>query len=151
MREDPEILLVEDDPTDVVVALRALRHAHLEKVCVVRDGDEAIQVLQLDGKDMTEGPRPPRPRVIFLDLKMPKVDGFELLREIRSAEHTRDIPVVVVSSSNREADVRTCYRLGANSFLVKRHDPSRPGGYLADAARYWLELNCAPHAKEPLS
>lgn len=144
-----EILLVEDDPTDVAVAQRAFRKAALPPARVLRDGEEALSALHLDGHGGPPGtlPRPALPKVIFLDLKMPKVDGFEVLREIRAAAHTRDLPVVVVSSSSREDDVRRAYRMGANSFLVKRYEGGRPGGFLAEAARYWLELNHAPEAE----
>jgi len=138
------ILLVEGDPTDVAVAQRALRKAELPEARVLRDGEEALSALRLDGHGGEASGRPPLPKVIFLDLRMPKVDGFEVLREIRAAPHTRDLPVVVVSSSSREDDVRKAYRLGANSFLVKRYEGGRPGGYLVEAARYWLELNRAP-------
>lgn len=141
------ILLVEDDPTDVAVARRAFRKAALPDLQVLRDGEEALSALHLDDhRPEEEQPRSGSslPSVIFLDLKMPKVDGFEVLREIRAAPHTRDIPVVVVSSSSREEDVRQAYRLGANSFLVKRFEGGRPGAFLVDAARYWLELNRAP-------
>lgn len=138
-----EILFVEDDPTDVAVAQRAFRQAEIEDVRVLRDGEEALDVLQLDGAAHVPDAAP-HPKVIFLDLKMPKIDGFEVLREIRAAPHTKDIPVVVVSSSSREEDVRKAYRLGANSFLVKRYEGGRPGAFLVDAARYWLDLNRAP-------
>jgi CheY-like chemotaxis protein len=79
--------------------------------------------------------------VILLDLKMPRMDGREVLRELRANPRTRHIPVVVVSSSGRESDVRECYDLGANSFVVKEFDPARPGEYLVETARYWLETN----------
>jgi CheY-like chemotaxis protein len=111
---------------------------------VARDGEEALAALRLDG-DVVAASAPLRcPKVIFLDLKMPKVDGFEVLRRLRASAHTRDIPVVVVSSSPRPEDVEAAYRLGANSFLVKRFQDGRPGGFLEDAARYWLDLNRAP-------
>jgi two-component system response regulator len=141
---DRRILLVEDNRSDEVIALRALERIGLgDHVDVARDGQEALARLSLeDDADAASGDGPPR--VVFLDLKMPRVDGWEVLRRIRENGHTRDLPVVVVSASDRPADVRRSYELGANSFLVKRFDPREPGRYLADAARYWLELNEAP-------
>ncbi|MDX1648392.1 MAG: response regulator, partial [Myxococcota bacterium] len=103
-----EVLLVEDDPAEVAVARRAFRKAELAELRVLRDGEEALSELKLDGKPAPADPLP-LPRVIFLDLKMPKVDGFEVLRAIRSAPHTRDVPVVVVSSAAREGDGRRAY------------------------------------------
>jgi two-component system response regulator len=143
---DRRILLVEDNRSDEAIALRALDRIGLgDCVDVARDGQEALVRLLLDdatddGVARGDGP----PRVVFLDLKMPRVDGWEVLRRIRQNGHTRDLPVVVVSASDRPADVRRSYELGANSFLVKRFDAREPGRYLADAARYWLELNEAP-------
>lgn len=144
-----DVLLVEDDDSDVTVARRAFDRAELPPLEVVRDGEQALAVLGLDGYAHQDLPL--RPRVIFLDLRLPKVDGFDLLRHIRAAPDTRDIPVVVVSSSAREDDVRQAYRLGANSFLVKRFDGGRPGGYLVEAARYWLALNRAPAPREGMT
>lgn len=138
MSQTREIVLVEDDGNDLAVALRAFRRGRLEeRVQVLRDGAAALEYL----RDVAHDPGVAPPKVVFLDLKMPKVDGLSVLRELRSDERTRRIPVVVVSSSDRDSDVREAYRLGANSYLVKRFDPARPGEYLVDAARYWLELN----------
>jgi len=138
MSQPREIVLVEDDGNDLAVALRAFRRGRLEeRVKVLRDGEAALEYL----RDVTHESGTPAPKVVFLDLKMPKVDGLTVLRELRSDDRTRRIPVVVVSSSDRDTDVREAYRLGANSYLVKRFDPVRPGEYLVDAARYWLDLN----------
>jgi two-component system response regulator len=79
--------------------------------------------------------------VILLDLKMPGLNGWDVLQRLRADRRTEHVPVVVVSSSSREGDVRESYRLGANSFVVKRFQPEQPGEYLVDVARYWLELN----------
>jgi two-component system response regulator len=146
MGRGPALLLVEDDGNDVALALRALEHAGIDvHVDVARDGQEALDFLRLDSGDAAHSAVSPRPPdVIFLDLKMPKVDGWEVLREIRSSERTREIPVVVLSVSDRPEDIQRCYRLGANSYLVKRFDPRQPGSYLVDAARYWIELNRTP-------
>jgi CheY-like chemotaxis protein len=137
-----DILLVEDDQDELAVALRALRRADLDaSVEVARDGLEALEALGLE-TDAVESPRPPR--VVFLDLKMPRVDGWEVLRRMREDPRTAEVPVVVVSSSDRREDIERSYSLGANSFVLKRFDPQGPGGYIEAAARYWLELNRAP-------
>jgi len=132
------LLLVEDDRDEVDVALRALERAGLAApVDVARDGLEALRAL---GLETTAAALPP-PRVVFLDLKMPRVDGWEVLRRIRADPRTASVPVVVLSSSDRKEDIERSYALGANSFLVKHFDRRGPGAYIADAARYWLELN----------
>lgn len=131
-----EVLLVEDDSNDIAVALRALqRHALSERVRVLRDGVELLDYLFEPG-----GRRRP-PKLILLDLKMPRLDGRAALRELRTHAETRHIPVVVVSSSSQQRDVRECYELGANSFVVKQLNPYAPGAYLVDAVRYWLDVN----------
>lgn len=135
------ILLVEDDRDEVDVALRALRRAGVAApVEVVRDGVEALEALGIEDGAASG----PAPRVVFLDLKMPRVDGWEVLRRMREHPRTASVPVVVVSSSDRREDIERSYALGANSFLLKRLDRHGPGGYLAEAARYWLELNRTP-------
>ena len=87
------------------------------------------------------GARVNPPKLILLDLKMPRLDGRAALRELRAHEATRHVPVVVVSSSRQQRDVRDCYELGANSFVVKRFDPHAPGEYLVSTVRYWLDMN----------
>jgi len=141
MRGRPTVLIVEDDRDEVDVALRALDRAGVEaSVSVARDGFDALEQLGLESASAV----PERPQVVFLDLKMPRVDGFEVLRRIRNHPRISDVPVVMISSSDRKEDIERSYALGANSFLVKRFDHQRPGGYFADAARYWLELNQTP-------
>lgn len=131
-----EVLLVDDDANDVAVALRALRkHSLEERVRVFRDGVELIDYLA------TVNLRVRRPRLILLDLKMPRLDGRAALRALRSRPETRHVPVVVVSSSDRQSDVRDCYELGANSFVVKQFNPTSPGTYLVETVRYWLDRN----------
>lgn len=140
MSRRADILLVEDDRDELAVALRALDRAELDaSVAVARDGLEALEALGLEADE--NGERNVPPRVVFLDLKMPRVDGWEVLRRMREHPRTADIPVVVVSSSDRPEDIERSYSLGANSFLLKRFDPRGPGGYIEEAARYWLELN----------
>ncbi len=136
------ILLVDDNPDEIDVAVRALNKRGLgDAVDVAHDGQEALEKLGLESSDSRAGLRP---SVIFLDLKMPRVDGWEVLRRIRESESAADVPVVVLSSSDRTDDIRRCYALGANSFVVKHFDPASPGAYIADAARYWLDLNRPP-------
>lgn len=143
MKKVGHILLVEDDQNERDVALRALERAGWGDISVdvATDGQVALEVLGLEPN--AEAPRP-KPRVIFLDLKMPRVDGWEVLRRVREAPETACIPVVILSSSNRDADMRRSYELGANSFVLKHFDPRGPGTYIAEAARYWLELNAPP-------
>jgi len=131
-----DILLVEDDANDIAVAMRAFRQNSLEDhVRVLRDGVELVDYLE--SHDLRGRP----PKVILLDLKMPRMDGRATLRELRRRPETRHIPVVVVSSSDRPSDVRECYELGANSFVVKQLTPWMPGTYLVDMVRYWVDIN----------
>lgn len=142
MSQSAAILLVEDDRNEVDVALRAFARAGLDvNVEVATDGLQALSVLGLEPDD---GHLPLLPDVIFLDLRMPRLDGWEVLRRVREDPRTTDLPVVVISSSDRAEDVRRSYALGANSFLVKRFDPRSPGQYFAEAAQYWVELNRRP-------
>lgn len=139
----PLLLLVDDNADDVSIALRAIGRAGLPvHVETLRNGREALEALHL-GERAGAG-EPLRPQVIFLDLRMPQIDGFEVLRRMRGVARTREIPVVVISSSQRPEDVRRSYELGANSYLVKRFEPGEPGGWLAEAARYWTQLNQHP-------
>lgn len=145
MTNGSAILLVEDDRDELDIALRAIRRSGVETpVHVARDGQAALEMLGLENGDAA----PLRPRVVFLDLKLPRVDGWEVLRRLRESPETAAIPVVVISSSDEWDDIRRCYALGANSFLVKRFDRHAPGRYFADAARYWLDLNCPPPRQE---
>ena len=137
-RKSAEVLLVEDDSNDIAVAMRAFeRHSLGEHVKVLRDGAELLEYLDGNGR--------PAPRLILLDLKMPRLDGRAALRELRSRDATRHVPVVVISSSDQQRDVRDCYELGANSFVVKQFNPYAPGEYLVDTVRYWLDMNQPVH------
>jgi CheY-like chemotaxis protein len=143
------ILLIDDDPDDVAVALRAARREQLPvEITVFHDGRAAIDALGLDGNGnghannghlMRE-----YPRAIFLDLRMPRIDGWEILRRLRAHPRTRDIPVIVQSWSTQRDDIARCYALGANSFVAKRLTPGSPGFYFTDAVRYWIQLNQTP-------
>ena len=139
-----EILLVEDNPNDLELTLRALkRHAIAMRIEVVRDGAEALDFLFCEGEYVTR-PVEERPRVILLDLKLPKVDGLEVLDRIRSDERTQTIPVVVLTSSREESDIVETYRRGGNSYIVKPVDFSQFADAVGQLGRYWAELNILP-------
>jgi len=146
--ENPTILLVDDDEGHLLVARRAFERSKLPiQVRVARDADEALSLLGLAGGDASgEAVHPGEVSfvAVMLDLRMPGLSGWDLLRRIRAADRTKQLPVVIVSSSERPNDVRLSYELGANSYLMKRFDPEKPGAYLVDAAHYWTELNEAP-------
>jgi len=139
MMNDPEavdILLVEDNPNDAELAQRALNKVNLgAKVAIARDGAEAIDYLM--GNQ-------PKPKVVFLDLKLPKIDGIEVLRRTRADSRTRSIPVVVLTSSQEERDISECYKLGVNSYVVKPVEFDRFYKAVGDLATYWLVLNKSP-------
>jgi CheY-like chemotaxis protein len=140
----PSILLVDDDDDYLFVALRAIERTGLRaEVRVARSGAEALELLGLESGTPAPG-APARIVVVMLDLRMPGADGIEVLRRMHESDRTRTIPVVVVSSSDRPDDVRQSYELGANSYVVKRYLTGPPGAYVAEAARYWLELNELP-------
>ena len=134
-----DILLVEDNPDDVELTLRALKRARLlNPVRVVRDGAEAIEFL-FGG----EG-RESRPRVVLLDLKLPRVSGLEVLERIRREESTRTLPVVVLTSSREEPDIRRAYALGANSYIVQPVEFEKFVAAVGEVGLYWLVLNQPP-------
>jgi CheY-like chemotaxis protein len=143
--EEAEILLVEDNPNDVELTLRALRKQNLEsKVFVVRDGAEALDFLFASGtynKRKIEA----RPKVIFLDLKLPKVDGIEVLKRVKADKRTANIPIVMLTSSQEERDVVEAYRLGINSYIVKPVDFSNFVHAVGELGVYWSILNRLPY------
>jgi CheY-like chemotaxis protein len=139
-----EILLVEDNPEDLALALRALEKAHLtNKIEVARDGAEALDFIFAEGehagRKVENGPK-----VILLDLKLPKVDGLEVLRRIKGDERTRMIPVVVLTSSKEQSDVVESYRLGVNSYIVKPVNFEGFAAAVQELGMYWLLLNQPP-------
>ena len=139
-----EILIVEDTPEDVELALRALRKANLtNKIQIVRDGAEAMEFIFAEGKHsgrkIEDGPK-----VVLLDLKLPKIDGMEVLRRIKSDPRTKTIPVVVLTSSKEQKDVVESYQLGVNSYIVKPVNFERFAQAVQDLGMYWLLLNQPP-------
>jgi CheY-like chemotaxis protein len=144
-----EILLVEDDPGDVRLALEVLRELHMEERCVVvNDGEEAIDFLHARGAYSQRAPG--MPRVIVLDLKMPRVDGFELLEHIKADPRFKLIPVVVLTSSREERDVQRAYGLGVNSYAVKSINFAEYRERLRTLVKYWADVNEQPVAAASL-
>ena len=139
-----EILLVEDNPSDLEVALRALKEQNLcNNVQVARDGEEALDFIFCQGP--FAGRRPDElPRVILLDLKLPLIDGLEVLRQIRADARTRHVPVVVLTSSTEERDVVESYALGVNSYITKPVDFDQFRDAMKTIGMYWLMLNRPP-------
>ena len=139
-----EILLVEDNPEDAEMTMRALRKRNLANhLHWVKDGEEALEYLFSTGRYAGRDLRHP-PRLVLLDIKMPKVDGIEVLRRLKADPATRKIPVVVMTSSNEERDVVESYRLGVNSYIVK---PVQFEAFIETVAKiglYWVLTNRAP-------
>ncbi len=145
--EKRRILLVEDNPDDAALALRALAKSRVAaEVDVVRDGVEALE--HLFGEGEGAGALQSRlPVLILLDLKLPKVDGLEVLRRIRAAPRTRLIPVVVLTSSDEQRDLVRSFELGANSYVRKPVDFTQFADAIQQLSSYWLMLNrCPPPA-----
>ena len=139
-----EILLVEDNPNDVELTLRALKKHNLaNRVHVVKDGAEALEYIfasgAYEGRNIGKSPK-----VILLDLKLPKVDGLEVLREVKADERTKTIPVVVLTSSREEKDMVESYKLGVNSYIVKPVDFNKFVDAVGDLGLYWLLMNEVP-------
>ncbi len=141
MNSETEILLVEDNMSDAELTIRALRKNNLvNKLVHLKDGAEALDfIFGKDGKDALPAGR--TPKVILLDLKMPKVDGIEVLRRIKSDERTKTIPVVVLTSSKEDPDIKTCYALGVNSYIVKPVEFEQFIKAVSDLGLYWMILN----------
>ena len=138
MHKGVEILLVEDNAHDAELTLRALKQRNLaNRVHVCRDGAEAIDFF--DGSDAGA-----TPKVILLDLKLPKVDGLEVLQRLKSSTRTKAIPIVVLTSSREEPDIEKAYALGANSYIVKPVDFDAFARAVSDVGLYWLLLNHPP-------
>jgi two-component system response regulator len=139
-----DILLVEDNASDAELTIRALKLKHIvNKIVHLKDGADALDYLYAEG--VYEGRNTAnRPKMILLDLKMPKVNGIEVLRKIKSDEKLRSVPVVVLTSSKEDPDIKTCYDLGVNSYIVK------PVGFenflkaVGDLGMYWMLLNEPP-------
>lgn len=138
---DAEILLVEDNPHDAEMTLRALRKNNVaNRLLHLPDGAVALEYLFATGTYKDRNIQQ-KPKVILLDLKMPRVDGIEVLGRIKQDERTKDIPVVILTSSKESPDIEQCYRLGANSYIVKPVGFDNFMNVVTELGLYWLMIN----------
>ena len=143
--EAVDLLLVEDNPEDLEMTLRVLHKANLaNRIQVCRDGAEALEFIFCEGQH-SERRITEFPRVILLDLKLPKVDGLEVLKRIKSDPRTKMIPIVVLTSSKEQSDVVESYKFGVNSYIVKPVNFERFASAVAELGMYWLLLNHPPN------
>lgn len=140
-----ELVIVEDDPNDAELLLRVFKQHHLvNKVSLLKDGAEALDFI------FAQGPYSAREvndasKVVILDLKLPKVNGIEVLEKLKADERTRNIPVVVLTSSRENKDVKEAYRLGVNSYVTKPIKFDEFAKVVSELGIYWLMLNKLPH------
>lgn len=144
--KEVEILLVEDNPTDAELCVRALKKSNLANNLVwVKDGAEALDFLFASGAYADRDIMSP-PKVVLLDLRLPKVDGMEVLRRIKDDERTRAIPVVVLTSSKEDRDIAESYQIGVNSYISKPVEFDAFAKTVSDLGLYWLLVNRPPVA-----
>ncbi|MCK4561021.1 MAG: response regulator [Calditrichia bacterium] len=144
MKHEFEIVIVEDNPNDAELMVRSLRENRLaNSLIVLEDGEQALDFIfcrgQYTGRDPSGSPK-----VIFLDLKLPKVDGLEVLKQVKTDDRTRKIPVIIVTSSKEDPDIATAYDLGANSYVVKPVDFDNFVETIKQLGLYWLVVNENP-------
>ena len=140
-----QVLLVEDNETDAELCIRALRKKNLANDLVwLKDGAEALDFIYAHGA-YSDRDNADKPNLILLDLRMPKVDGVEVLKELKSDERTKTIPVIILTSSTENPDMEKCYRLGANSFVSKPVEFEAFADAAAKIGMYWLLINQTLH------
>ena len=144
VNDEVEILIVEDREEDIELALRAFKkHNIANNIQVVKDGDKALEFIFARG-EFSDRKENQQPKLILLDLKLPKVDGLEVLRDIKTNERSKIIPVVVLTSSDEDTDINEAYRLGANSYIVKPVNFDNFVKAVTTMGLYWLLLNRSP-------
>lgn len=144
MNHEIEILLIEDNMNDAELTIRALKKNNLaNKLVHLKDGAEAIDFMFAEGNYFSRKVENV-PKVILLDLKMPKVNGIEVLKKIKADERTKKIPVVILTSSNEDPDIQECYRLGVNSYVVKPVQFEQFVKSVSELGLYWMILNQPP-------
>ena len=143
------ILLIEDNPADVEIAMEAFRRSHKgNRIFVCRDGEEALDFLYQRGRFSKPGSAP-RPDLILLDLNLPRKSGAEVLDQVKRSDQTRMIPVVVLTTSDRDEDVARCYKLGANSYLTKPVQFEDCLKLVDEIQQYWLDVSKLPPKNTP--
>ncbi|MCX6280221.1 MAG: response regulator [Bacteroidetes bacterium] len=139
-----DILIVEDNPSDAELTVRSLRKQNLaNRIFVAEDGVEALDFIFCRGKFSTRDSMKP-PKVIFLDLKLPKISGLQVLKEIKTKPETKMLPVVIITSSKEDPDIKAAYELGANSYVVKPVDFDVFVHAINQTGLYWLLINEPP-------
>jgi two-component system, response regulator len=137
-----DIILVEDNPDDAALVIRALKKNNLANNLVhLKDGVEALDYIFGKGMFENQGTEKNIPKVILLDLKMPRINGIEVLEKVKADPRTKSIPVVVLTSSNEDPDIKRCYDLGANSYIVKPVEFDNFHKAVSELGFYWLLLN----------
>jgi len=145
MNQEVEVLLIEDNPSDAEMTIRALKKSNLaNRLLHLKDGSEALDFLFAEGK-FSQRFSEHVPKVILLDLKMPKINGIEVLAKIKSDARTRKIPVVVLTSSREDPDIQQCYSLGVNGYVVKPVEFDEFHKAISDLGLYWMIVNESPH------
>jgi two-component system response regulator len=151
MTGDSRILLVEDDPQDVELTLRAFRSENVRsRIEVVRDGEEALDYLFCRGDYKTRAAEQP-PTLVLLDLKLPKIGGLQVLRELKGSAECRSIPVIILTSSGEQRDIAESYKLGVNSYIQKPVDIGEFRKAIRALALYWLVVNRSPFSQKPMN
>ena len=141
MIKEVEILLVEDSMFDAELTIRALKRNNLANNLVhLKDGAEALDFI-FAREEYADRKNCLKPKIIFLDLNMPKIGGLEVLQQLKSNEHTKSVPVVILTSSKEDPDVKRCYELGANSYVVKPVDFENFQKAIAELGFYWMVVN----------
>ncbi len=136
-----DIIIVEDDPNDAELITRVFKkHNLMNKVVLLKDGAEALEYLFATGR-YAQGHSPLSPKVVLLDLKLPKIDGIEVLQRIKSDERTKNIPVVVLTSSSEDRDIKAAYELGVNSYVTKPIQFDEFAQVVSQLRLYWILLN----------
>jgi two-component system, response regulator len=151
MTGDARILLVEDDPQDVELTLRAFRNENVQsRIEVVRDGEEALDYLFCRGDYKARHADQP-PSLVLLDLKLPKIGGLQVLKELKASAECRSIPVIMLTSSGEQRDIAESYKLGVNSYIQKPVDIAEFRKAIRALALYWLGVNRSPFSQKPLN